>query len=281
MFEYFCLTAKGAALLAKAQTGETLTFTRFQIGDGEIPVGAAMSDTVALVHPLMYLQIAGLTHSGSTATIKTTFANAGASSDFWWREVGLLAQDPVEGEILYAYANAGDKADHIPAPSSTAVSFAFAMIAKVDNAKQVSAVIDPSVVFVTDKMLKDYATKSDLAQALEEKAPLIHTHGTEEITGFAKALSSKADRPQTYTATLTAAKWTGSASPYTQTVNIAGVPAGSVVVVGLAAGATEQQLKTCRAARIEPAGQAAGAITLKAMGTKPSIDLPITATVVK
>lgn len=200
MFEYFCLTAKGAALLAKAQTGETLTFTRFQIGDGEIPVGAAMSDTAALVHPLMYLQIAGLTHSGSTATIKTTFANAGASSDFWWREVGLLAQDPVEGEILYAYANAGDKADHIPAPSSTAVSFAFAMIAKVDNAKQVSAVIDPSVVFVTDKMLKDYATKSDLAQALEEKAPLVHTHGLSDVTGLDEALSAKADKSHKHAA---------------------------------------------------------------------------------
>jgi hypothetical protein len=275
MFEYFCLTAKGAALLAKAQTGETLTFTRFQIGDGEIPVGAAMSDTAALVHPLMYLQIAGLTHSGSTATIKTTFANAGASSDFWWREVGLLAQDPVEGEILYAYANAGDKADHIPAPSSTAVSFAFAMIAKVDNAKQVSAVIDPSVVFVTDKMLKDYATKSDLAQALEEKAPLVHTHGTEEITGFAKALSTKADRPELFAATMRAAKWTGDAPPYTQTLLL---PTEGIVAIGLTATATEEEIKVCRAARIELVETANSVITAKAMGVKPGIDIKISAT---
>ena len=119
-----------------------------------------------------------------------------------------------------------------------------------------------------------------------------HTHAQGDVTGLSGSLSgltsrvdglagSKADKPQTYTATLTAAGWAGSKAPYTQTVSIAGVPAEGVVVVGLAANATEQQLKTCRAARIEPSGQAEGAITLKAMGVKPSIDLPISATVVK
>lgn len=119
-----------------------------------------------------------------------------------------------------------------------------------------------------------------------------HTHAQEDVTGLGGSLSgltsrveglagSKADKPQTYTATLTAAGWAGSKAPYTQTVSIAGVPAEGVVIVGLAANATEQQLKTCRAARIEPSGQAEGAITLKAMGVKPSIDLPISATVVK
>lgn len=119
-----------------------------------------------------------------------------------------------------------------------------------------------------------------------------HTHEQGEVTGLSGSLSgltsrvdglagSKADKPQTYTATLAAAGWTGSKAPYTQTVSIAGVPADGVVIVGLAANASEQQIEVCRSARIEPTQQTAGAITVAAQGVKPGVDLPISATVVK
>lgn len=119
-----------------------------------------------------------------------------------------------------------------------------------------------------------------------------HTHAQGDVTGLSGSLSgltsrvdglagSKADKPQTYTAVLTAAGWAGSKAPYTQTVSIAGVPADGVVIVGLAANVSEQQIEVCRAARIEPTQQAAGAITVAAQGVKPGVDLPISATVVK
>jgi hypothetical protein len=125
-----------------------------------------------------------------------------------------------------------------------------------------------------------------------EYAAKQHTHAQGEVTGLSGSLSgltsrvdglagSKADKPQTYTAVLTAAGWTGSKAPYTQTVSIAGVPAEGVVIVGLAAGATEQQIEVCRSARIEPTQQTAGAIMVAAHGVKPGVDLPISATVVK
>ena len=125
-----------------------------------------------------------------------------------------------------------------------------------------------------------------------EYAAKQHTHAQGDVTGLSGSLSgltsrvdglagSKADKPQTYTAVLTAAGWAGSKAPYMQTVSIAGVPAEGVVIVGLAAGATEQQIEVCRSARIEPTQQAAGAITVAAQGVKPGVDLPISATVVK
>ena len=77
------------------------------------------------------------------------------------------------------------------------------------------------------------------------------------------------------TAKATAAGWTGEAAPYTQVITVAGMTQACSAVVGLADTATQEQRKTCRAAMISPAGQAAGTVTLVADGRKPEVDLPV------
>jgi hypothetical protein len=77
------------------------------------------------------------------------------------------------------------------------------------------------------------------------------------------------------TATLTAAGWTGSAAPYSQTISVAGVTTTSVNEVFPGASFTASQLTALQSANLQDGGQAAGTITLLAYGDKPTIDIPV------
>lgn len=74
---------------------------------------------------------------------------------------------------------------------------------------------------------------------------------------------------------LLAANWTGDNAPYSYTLNVAGVTADSHQVFLPALDITAEQLEALQGANIQDGGQSAGTVTLKAFGTKPTIDLPI------
>ena len=264
------ITDAGALLMTQAAAGEALVLTRAQLGSGVITGG--IHGRTALIAPVIYTALDAPGLDGDIIKAAALFTNraenGGFLPAFTLNEIGLWARLGSGGaETLLAYANAGAEADGIAVAGDALTEFTY--LFKLAFSGKINVTVDAGALeFVTRETLDTEVGK--VRAALES-----------EVARLEGEIAAKADRPQTYTATLTAAKWTGSAPPYTQTVSIAGVPAGGVVVVGLAAGATEQQINVCRAARIEPSGQAEGAITLKAMGTKPSIDLPISATVVK
>ena len=79
----------------------------------------------------------------------------------------------------------------------------------------------------------------------------------------------------TVAATLLAASWTGSEAPFVYTLAIAGVTATSYQELLPAVNITAEQLTALQAANITDAGQAAGTMTLKAYGKKPTVDIPI------
>ena len=79
----------------------------------------------------------------------------------------------------------------------------------------------------------------------------------------------------TVTATLAAASWTGSEAPYVYTLAVAGVTATSYQELLPAVDITAEQLAALQAANITDGGQAAGTMTLKAYGKKPTVDIPI------
>lgn len=88
-------------------------------------------------------------------------------------------------------------------------------------------------------------------------------------------LAAKADKPTTTEATLLASGWTGDSAPYTYTLSVTGVTADSHQEFLPALDITAEQLTALQAANIQDGGQAEGTVTLKAFGTKPTIDLPI------
>lgn len=71
------------------------------------------------------------------------------------------------------------------------------------------------------------------------------------------------------------ADWTGEEAPFTQTVAVPGVMPDSVVDIDVAGTVTAEQLDAYIGARIVDGGQAAGSITLKALGEKPTVAIPL------
>lgn len=158
MFTGITLTNKGAEMLAAAQAGASLTFSRVQIGSGNLASGVTEESVTALVSPVKYLTFADYKNKGSNVMVTFQITNAGISAAFLFSEIGLFAKGDDGVEHLYAYSNAGEGAETIPLPSVTTVDYIMSLNLAVANAPNVTVVIDDSLVYVT---------KQELAEELE------------------------------------------------------------------------------------------------------------------
>lgn len=114
----------------------------------------------------------------------------------------------------------------------------------------------------------------DLTEEQKQQARENIGAGTSSFDGDYNSLSNK---PTTTTteATLLASGWMGDSAPYTYTLSVTGVTADSNQEFLPALDITAEQLTALQAANIQDGGQAEDTVTLKAFGTKPTIDLPI------
>lgn len=205
------ITNRGRALQAKAQIGTQLVFTRIAVGDGELG-GGSILDLTELKHEVKSLSITKIkTLSDGKAVIGTLLSNQDISEGFYLREIGIFAQDPDLGEILYCYGNAGALAEYIPAGGGAdIIEKNIDIITIVGNASSVSAVIDESLIFETPDgaqekvdthavkkqthgISEDYyiakTSRSDQLPAWEDIQgkpssfpPMTHTHAGNDIT---------------------------------------------------------------------------------------------------
>lgn len=74
-FEALVITDAGRALLASAMQGGGITFTRAQMGDGQITT-QTLAALTALVSPVVTLPISSASHSGDIASVVVDFSNA-------------------------------------------------------------------------------------------------------------------------------------------------------------------------------------------------------------
>ncbi len=150
------LTNRGRQLQAKAQAGVQLVYTRMAVGSGTLS-GQSLEDMSALITPVKDLAISRLKHPpGSTrALIGGTLTNQDVTTGFFLREVGIFANDPDAGEILYMYANAGTTADYITPSGEDPIEKAINMNVFVGKATNITANIDESLVYVTKPELDE------------------------------------------------------------------------------------------------------------------------------
>lgn len=149
-FNGVSLTRLGSNLLAKAQTGATLTFTRIAVGDGLWSEGVSPEDLTALVAEKITIPIQGHTVVGDgTSELRVVLTNTGLEAGFFIREIGVFASDPDLGEILYAVTSAGDRADFLPAAGGTVVEEVINILTVIGNATNVTAVISDLVTIAT------------------------------------------------------------------------------------------------------------------------------------
>lgn len=150
-FGGFFITNKGRALQAKAQTGVVLHYNRIALGDGSLTSGQQIAEMTGMVSQKMTLAITKLRPlPGGQATVGTSYNNNDIATGFYLREIGVFAQDPDEGEILYCYANAGTNAEYISAGGGPDTLEKYIdVVTIVGNAVNVTATINESLVFVT------------------------------------------------------------------------------------------------------------------------------------
>ena len=156
-FDNAQVTLKGSVLLAKALNGEKLVFTRVAMGDGEYSgeIGAAED----LVNIRKNLAITKLTRKENIAIIGAILKLGDVDEEFSWTELGVYAKGEDDVEVLYMYGNAGDKASYISKLGLDEKLIDINIV--VGNASNVSAMIDSSLVFLTEEALTEHEEDED------------------------------------------------------------------------------------------------------------------------
>ena len=152
-FPKLSLTDAGRALIIKALSGETLTFTKLAIGTGEDP--GEVADLTDLVSGVVDMQITSIEKGDGVVKLEGSFDNSALNAGIYARELGVFAEDPDIGEILYAYANAGEFPAYIPTDSSNSFErITLRVLVAVGDAENIEAVIGE---------FAGYATKEELS----------------------------------------------------------------------------------------------------------------------
>ena len=164
-FSGMVLTTAGKILQAKVQAGITLTFTKIKVGDGVLQGGSTLEALTDLITPEMTIPIQNVTAMGDgTCRVRGVLTNAGLTAGFFVREIGVFANDPDAGEILYSVANAGTECDYLPAGGgAVAIEQVLDIIIAVGSAFSITAVINQSAVLAT---VKDIVTiQTEIAES--------------------------------------------------------------------------------------------------------------------
>lgn len=107
------LTNSGRNLYAKAQIGKMLKFKRIVLGDGELGSSESMLSLTSLKNEVLSCNIVQMQIVESKIA-KLTFILTNQDEGFYWREIGVIAEDPDTGEdVLYCYGNARENGEYI------------------------------------------------------------------------------------------------------------------------------------------------------------------------
>ena len=182
------LTKKGQLLQAKVGTGVVLALTKMKLGSGVLPKGTSLEDLTDLVTPEQNVGIASkkVLTDQKMCKISATITNVGLSAGYYVRELGVFANDPDDGEILYA-VTADSAPDYLPPEGGpTTVSQEFAVYISASNASGVKVSIDPGTLATMGYVEVAIADHNSLATAHENRFKLF-----EKIADFGDDLIKK------------------------------------------------------------------------------------------
>lgn len=113
------MTDVGADLQAKVNAGKTkLTFTKIKVGSGVNATNPlALTDVISSKWETTNFVVK---QEGKVVSVDTFITNNGITEAFRMSEIGLFAQDPDKGEVLYAYLT-DPEPDRMPAEGGSVV----------------------------------------------------------------------------------------------------------------------------------------------------------------
>lgn len=154
-FSSIKITKQGAILAAKTIVGKKIEFAYVEVGSGTF-TGDVKTKT-ALTTKEMQCELVEIKQKTETEAVVTfLLKNTDAQKPFYFREIGLFAIDPdTKEKVLFAYSNAGDKAEYISNSISEKVEKYIDIVVTVDNATNVNITVDDTEIHVTKKELKE------------------------------------------------------------------------------------------------------------------------------
>ena len=139
------MTTKGLALQAKLLAGTTLTITKAMTGSGTVSTASLPSQT-AVSSPQQTLSARTASYSGGAAAVPFYLGNDSLATGYTAMQVGVYAQDPDEGEILYFIAQAASGGGTY-VPSNTEMpgfSAEWTFYFSIGQADEVAVTVDPA-----------------------------------------------------------------------------------------------------------------------------------------
>lgn len=186
-FEGLKLTKKGEQLQAKinGNLSETLTFTKAKLGSGSIASNDEIRFLTDVKEEWGTANVASCKIQGdenNIVAIELQFSNAGLREDKIFREIGLYARGNEGDEILYAYANAGDKYDYIPLMKDSPHSFVIVIYFNITSGTKVDANIDLHSYITLQEFNEGMSKKVNKTDYASAEQYGIVKYGTEEGT---------------------------------------------------------------------------------------------------
>ena len=186
-FEGLKLTKKGEQLQAKinGNLSETLTFTKAKLGSGSITSNDEIRFLTDVKEVWGTANVTSCKIQGdekNIVAIELQFSNAELREDKIFREIGLYAQGNEGEEILYAYANAGDKYDYIPLMKDSPHSFIIVIYFNITSGSKVDAKIDLHSYITHQEFNEEMSKKVNKTNYASAEQYGIVKYGTQENT---------------------------------------------------------------------------------------------------
>lgn len=153
------LTGAGKNLLLRALAGETITFTKMQLGSG---AAQTADNAAALKNPVVSLPLTSIEVGNEYVTLSSYFSNSSLNEGFHVTEMGIFAKDPdntsdATKEILYALGNSSvNDADYIPAKTDRIYEVQLDTMVFVGDVENITATVNSSLVYASAGDLNDH-----------------------------------------------------------------------------------------------------------------------------
>ncbi|MGE4296932.1 MAG: hypothetical protein AB7E47_02790 [Desulfovibrionaceae bacterium] len=172
-FRRLRLTSQGRELLSLAHQGVPLELKNVVVGNGVWSQENQDGDPpAALVNQKRVVSVTAIEQNGETAVVRGMLTNAGLTQGFAATEIGVTAQHPTLGEILYMadYCEAA-KASYIPDSTGAPVEIPLALNVIVASSQEVTLTVEDRFFSATKQDLVDH---DDDAEAHGSLVDVLH-----------------------------------------------------------------------------------------------------------
>lgn len=179
------MTDVGADLQAKVNAGKTkLTFTKIKVGSGVNATNPlALTDVISSKWETTNFVVK---QKGKIVSVDTFITNNGITEAFRMSEIGLFAQDPDKGEVLYAYLT-DPEPDRMPAAGGSVVVSQELTIGMVfSNTGNVSLTVNMGALVTHEQLTEAVKQHNDDTNAhgglLQNLKTQLATHNTDVLS---------------------------------------------------------------------------------------------------